>query len=65
MVLFLPGVPEEQAAERGGHSEVQTEKDGDISDAEKKDKKRTAQPKPPDGLPASEDPRVWEMKHKS
>lgn len=54
---LIPGVPEEQAAERRSHSEVQTEKDGDVSDAEQKDQERTAQSEPPNGLFASKDPR--------
>jgi len=35
--ILIPGIHEEQAAERRSHSEVQTEKDGDISNAEQKD----------------------------
>lgn len=58
---LIPGVPEEQAAERRSHPAVQAEKDGDVSDAQQKDQERTAQPEPADGVSASEDPRNGEM----
>lgn len=54
---FSAGVFKEQAAERRGHSEVQTEKDGDVSDSEQKDQERTTQPQPSDGVFTEEDPR--------
>lgn len=53
---LIPGVPEEQAAERRSHSEVQREKDGDVSDAQQENKERTAKPQPPNGVFASKDP---------
>lgn len=59
-LLFL-GVLEEQATERRGHPEVQTEKDGDIPDPKQKDQERTAKSKPPNGIFTSEDTRKWEM----
>ncbi len=65
MFHFITGVPEEQAAERRGHPEVQTEKDGDVSDAEQKDQERTAQSEPPNGVFASKNTRNWEMTPKS
>lgn len=58
---LIPGVPEEQSAERRSHSEVQTEKDGDVSDAQQEDQERTAQSEPPNGVFASKDPRNREM----
>ena len=54
-MFLIPGVLEEQAAERRSHSEVQREKDADVSDAEQKDQERTAQPEPPNGIFASKD----------
>lgn len=35
--ILTPGIPEEQAAERRSLAEIQTEKDGNVSDAEQKD----------------------------
>lgn len=63
IIIFclIPGVPEEQSAERRSHSEVQTEKDGDVSDAQQEDQERTAQSEPPNGVFASKDPRNREM----
>lgn len=58
----IPGVSEEQATARRGPAEVQTEKDGDVSDAQQKDEERAAQSEPPDGVSASEDPGTWEIK---
>lgn len=57
----IPDVPAEQATARRGPAEVQTEKDGDFSDAQQKDEERAAQSEPPDGVSASEDPGTWEM----
>lgn len=57
-IFFLHiGVFEEQGAERRSNQEVQTEENGDISDAEQKDEEGTAQPEPTDGIPAPEDSR--------
>lgn len=56
LLLLIPGVREKQAAERRSHSEVQAEEDGEVSGAEQKDQERTAQPEPPNGISASEDP---------
>lgn len=53
----MPGVPEEQAAERRSHPKVQTEKDGDVQYVEQKDQERTAKSEPADGVFASEDSR--------
>lgn len=57
-IFFLHiGVFEEQGAERRSYQEVQTEENGDISDAEQKDEEGAAQPEPTDGIPAPEDSR--------
>lgn len=61
LFVLIPGVPAEQAAKRGGHSKVQTEKDGDLSDAEQKDEEGTAESESPNGIFASEDPDNPEM----
>lgn len=55
------GVPEEQTAERRGHSAVQKEKDGKLSDPQQKDKERTAQSQSPNGVFASKDPGTWKV----
>lgn len=60
-ICLIPGVPEEQAAERRSHSKVQREKDGDVSDAQQENKEGAAQSEPPNGVSASKDPRNWEM----